>query len=360
MLIGGRTSPTEPLNDVWMLHLPTMTWSPISTTTLAPAPAPGLGAAAAGASTTTLDPSPAAARVAAAEGAGRGAGAGGAGGGGGAHEWPGRYRHSAAADPVLLTPYHPPCAAPVPGPLAAHPPDSSSGSRSAYSVVVYGGRDAQGVRGDLWVLRVPAKGAATAGAVPAPAADAVPAAAAAPVGGCCSSPGDPDPDQTWTWVGIPEPGHQHAHACAPSMLGGLDAAGSMQHKGCVPGGSRWDPPRASPQGPPCSDAAAPHGHVRAAAGAAGAYHTITTIAPQATATVPSSPLLPYKPAARALAVAWPPRLKSHAAAVLHGRMYLHGGTAEYGGQSAAMFCLDLQVRNCWARLQCLAPARSSK
>eukprot|EP00983_Pelagomonas_calceolata_P056457 1144595-Pelagomonas_calceolata.AAC.1 len=32
VLISGRTSPTRPLNDVWMLHLPTMVWTPTTTT----------------------------------------------------------------------------------------------------------------------------------------------------------------------------------------------------------------------------------------------------------------------------------------------------------------------------------------
>lgn len=126
VLVGGRTSPCKPLSDVWALHLPSMTWSHIATQphgTGQPQLAPSSSTAAGTENGVTASARP---------------------------HWPGRYRHTAVADPAVRR-----------GGL----------SGACRNVVVFGGSCEEGVLGDLWVLQAP-----------------------------CDDSGQPDPAAPWEWV----------------------------------------------------------------------------------------------------------------------------------------------------------------
>lgn len=235
VMIGGRTSPSAPLSDVWLLQPDTWTWRPVRAEVLH-------------AGTEQQQQ----------------------------QGWPGRYRHTAVCDASLLAPpmTAPPTAAKAtpltPSSAASATPLTPSAGSSALSIAVFGGRNADSVLRDLWVLRAPvaAPGHATAPVDHSDAGhDAV--AAAPPSSTSTSSASSPDPSQPWTWVQVtPE--------AAAAWAGG--------------------------------------------SGTAPAAAATTTAA--ATASQPGA----------APACAWPSPRKSHAAAALAGRMYVHGGTAAYGGQ----------------------------
>jgi hypothetical protein len=103
VMVGGRSSPSRPLSDTWLLHLPSGTWigitpAVVSSSTSAVVP---------GSST----PTPI---------------------------WPARYRHTAVAVP--------------PGILGGAGGAGAEAMQVHSMIVVFGGRGEEGVLGDMWVL----------------------------------------------------------------------------------------------------------------------------------------------------------------------------------------------------------------
>lgn len=259
VLIGGRTSPAQPLNDVWALHLPTMTWHAVSTRVMSP---PGdqlagistltpASAAADGLSGSTADATKTAA--------------------GSAPVWPGRYRHTAVADGMHRV--------------------GVDGAPRTRSIVVFGGRNDVEILGDVWVLQVPCVAAHTL-----------------------------DFGQEWTWVEVPSPGRTSTS------------------------------PTAGTHTP--SAAAAAAAAAAATAAAAGSQTAGPAAASDASATshAPSTPAQPTPDTgasatatAEAAGVVWPCARKSHAAASLAGKMYLHGGATAYGQHLDDMYCMDFSM-----------------
>ncbi len=122
MMIGGRSSPAQPLNDVWLLHLPTATWRPVHITNTIPAPTTAdQDTASQPTITPTVSP-----------------------------PWPGRYRHSAVS--VTTTPTD----GSTTSPSAGHTLDGRHTQQlPATCVYVFGGRSDTTVYSDLWVLVPP-------------------------------------------------------------------------------------------------------------------------------------------------------------------------------------------------------------
>ena len=330
MVIGGRTSPSNPLSDAWLLHLPSMKWNPISTDVIQSSSS-NSNASNGNASSTKGSSCRQTEQC-----------------------WPPRYRHSAVCDPTLTTPLYPHvCSSSAEN--SDHSSSSSSGVGGAApgdhtekqvscSVLVFGGCDAHAVLDDLWVLRVPIQ--RTQGA--------------AALGGAHDSAScvDPDPQQLWTWVQLPHndqtsssstsatatnihtqrPQHPHTATC------------HIQHTLPPPPPPTHSTPLLSPTSTHTTSPTLPPNDASHLA----PCHTTTTIAAgtttaTTTTTITSNSITGQKYIQQPPQLspsAWPSPRKSHAAAVLHGRMYLHGGTAEYGGQSCDMFVMDLQVCVC--------------